>query len=133
MHWFGSPSVPACGTPADRSRDRRCTAAPLLTTTVGGGGGSVVAELVAETGPRAGAPSDSVTVRFSVCWKPSSVACVVTVDTPTGTVNVSLRPWSLVTVRVASSPLLSTSMVQEIRVTSTVGVMLWMWAATSGP
>ena len=58
---------------------------------------------------------------------------MVTVETPTGTVNVSLRPWSLVTVRVASSPLLSTSMVQEIRVTSIVGVMLWMWAVTSGP
>ena len=27
----------------------------------------------------------------------------------------------------------STSMVQEIRVTSTVGVMLWRWAATRGP
>ena len=58
---------------------------------------------------------------------------MVTVETPTGTVNVSLRPRSLVTVRVAPSPLLSTSMVQEIRVTSTVGVMLWMWAVTSGP
>ncbi len=58
---------------------------------------------------------------------------MVTVETPTGTVNVSLRPRSLVTVRVASSPLLSTSMVHEIRVTSIVGVMLWMWAVTSGP
>ena len=55
------------------------------------------------------------------------------VETPTGIANVSDRPLSLVTETLAPSPLLSTSIVQEIRCASTVGVMLWMWAATSGP
>ena len=58
---------------------------------------------------------------------------MVNVETPTGTANDSDRPLSLVMVSVAGSPLLSTSMVQEIRRTSIVGVTLWMCAATSGP
>ncbi len=108
-------------------------AAPRDATTDGGGGGSVVAELFDETGPRTGEPSDSVTVTFSVSWKPKSIGCVVIVETPTGIVNDSDRPLSLVTERVAASPLLSTSMVHVIRWASIVGVMLWMFAATSGP
>jgi hypothetical protein len=58
---------------------------------------------------------------------------VVKDPTPTGTVNCSDRPLSLTTVRVASSPLPSASIVQEMRVPSMLGVMLWMFPWTRGP